>query len=387
MNIKSVAILIGPETTGTFRNLTIDLTKGLSELGINKIYVIYLGKSIDSKNYSKNVEFIKLNVNKIRWMTFGLVPVLNKLNIDILISMLAGNNIAAILAKLLSKNKKFKLIISEHSKISSYNSFNDNSKDFRHKMELLLVRLLYGFSDGLYVVSEDIKQDLINKVHIKLSEEKMRIIFNPVDIDRIKEMSTHPVKHKWLNSKKYPVIISVGRLAKQKNYSVLLESFSKLLQNVDAKLIIIGDGSERKNLEKIVSNLNIKNEVDFIGFVNNPWSYMSKSDIFVLSSYEESFGMVLVEAMACNLPVVATDADVGGPKTVLDNGKFGILVSNGDSDALSKMMLKLLKSSKLRIHYSKLSKERAKVYSPIRIASEMINFGNFIIKFDKLKNK
>nr|WP_281504606.1 glycosyltransferase [Chromohalobacter sarecensis] len=132
----------------------------------------------------------------------------------------------------------------------------------------------------------------------------------------------------------------VGRLDVQKNQALLLSAFSLAVKSVpDIKLVILGEGEEKNNLEKLASELGVKDSVDFVAFQDNPYPYYKAADLFVLSSDWEGFGNVIVEALACGTPVISTDCP-GGPSTILANGKYGVLVPCGDAERLSSEIVK-----------------------------------------------
>ncbi len=180
--------------------------------------------------------------------------------------------------------------------------------------------------------------------------------------------------HPWLIDKSKPVIISVGRLAKEKNYPLLLEAFAQLRREIDARLIILGEGPQRAKIQNMIFNLGIEEYVSLPGKVMNPWSFMAKSDIFVLPSYVEAFGLVLVEAMICGIPIVATDAIGGGPRYVLQNGKYGVLVENENVEELKISMKKVLSDPRLKSSMIELGKKRVIEFSPSRIAQKWLDY-------------
>ncbi len=127
----------------------------------------------------------------------------------------------------------------------------------------------------------------------------------------------------------------------QKDFPTLIRAFAIVRQTQPARLVILGSGKEREKLNAIVSELGIKNDVAFLGFAQNPYAYMSKASVFVLSSIEEGLPTVLIEAMAVGTPVVSTNCE-SGPDEILDNGKYGELVPVGDPDAIAQAILKIL---------------------------------------------
>jgi glycosyltransferase involved in cell wall biosynthesis len=140
--------------------------------------------------------------------------------------------------------------------------------------------------------------------------------------------------HLWFSPGQPPVVLSVGRLVPQKDHATLLRAFSRLRAGRAARLVILGDGKDRKSLELLASKLGVADDVSLPGFESNPYRYMRRCAVFVLSSAWEGSGNVLAEAMACGAPVVSTDCP-SGPAEILGDGKYGPLVAVGDHEALA----------------------------------------------------
>ena len=197
-----------------------------------------------------------------------------------------------------------------------------------------LIRTIYRRADSLIAISEGVKRDLIESFDIE--PEKVEVIYNPVITDEVYELMNESVSHPFFSTPD-PVYIGVGRLTEQKNFSHLIRSFNEVVSRQDAKLIILGKGDREQQLKNLCSELSISDHVSFPGFVDNPYKYMSKSDVFVLSSKWEGFGNVIVEAMACGTQVVATDCE-SGPAEILENGRYGHLVPVDQVQTLANMM-------------------------------------------------
>lgn len=123
----------------------------------------------------------------------------------------------------------------------------------------------------------------------------------------------------------------------------------------------MGEGEDRGRLEYLIKELKLENDVSLLGFVENPYAYMQRSDVFVLSSRWEGFGNVLVEAMACGCPVVSTNCP-SGPAEILGNGEYGILVPVGDVEKMAKSIIKILTNKELREELSNKALKRAKEF-------------------------
>jgi glycosyltransferase involved in cell wall biosynthesis len=203
-----------------------------------------------------------------------------------------------------------------------------------------LVRTHYPLADHVIGVSEDITHELSSDHG--LSEELFTTIWNPVDTDKVNAQARESLSHPWF-SEDIPVVLGVGRLEEFKQFWVLLAAFEKLTRRIDAKLVILGDGSRKQELVKQAEASGIEEDIDFVGLVSNPYKYMRRADLLAHSSRYEGFGLVLVEALACGTPVVATDCP-GGPSDILNHGKYGELVDVGDPQELADAMGRTLEN-------------------------------------------
>lgn len=195
-------------------------------------------------------------------------------------------------------------------------------------------------SRAVVAVSEGVADDL--KSNFGFSQ--ISVIHNPIDIDYLQERSKAEIDHPWLSAKNGPVIIAVGRLTAQKDYPNLIRAFSLLRETLNAKLIILGEGDLRAELETLVAELGCGEYVSMPGFVDNPFAYVAKADLFCLSSAWEGFGNVIVEAMAVGTPVVSTDCP-SGPSEILNRGEYGLLVPINNHAALAEALISGLKNS------------------------------------------
>lgn len=374
MNQPSIAILTWGLKGGSLANYTAALTQGLWDAGVKEIYLFYVADG--PSNYvslPEGVKLVPLGANRSRWMPIYLARRIREIQPDFLISVSTFINIPAILGWLLSGKGKTKLIVSEHSTLS-YKAQVELKHDLRVRLQPALVRLLYPFASGLHANSDVVLEDLLHTIRVRVPEDRAIATPNPVNIEAITQFSQAEPEHPWLTHKNKPVIISVGRLAKQKNFPLLLKVFAEIRNTIDARLIICGEGPERSNLEQSIRALGIEEAVSLPGFLPNPWCHMAKSDVFVLPSEEEPFGLVLVEAMISGVPVIATDALGGGPRSVLDKGKYGVLVSENDADGLKEAILKVLTQPDVRCHFQAMGKERCQVFKPQMIAQQWLTF-------------
>ena len=176
---------------------------------------------------------------------------------------------------------------------------------------------------------------------IGVPAEKTVTIYNPVEAERIRDLMTKPVNHRWLKDRTAPVILAVGRLTEAKDYPTLLRAFARLRANRPARLIILGQGEEEARLKALASELGIAGDTDFVGYQKNPFVWMARCDLYVMSSAWEGFGNVLVEAMVCGARVVSTDCP-SGPGEILEHGRWGRLVPVADAETMAEAMAEAL---------------------------------------------
>ena len=280
---------------------------------------------------------------------------------DILLSAMSHVNVAAVIARLIARSS-CRLVLSERSHLSLSAK---HAPSLRGRIMPFMVKLFYNQADLIVAVSKGVKDDLISRTG--LSEDKVQVIYNPVVTKELIKKAKEPVNHIWLNDFDLPVIIGVGRLSKEKEFATLIRSFKQLLELQPAKLIILGEGEERSNLEKLIAHLNIIDNVSLPGFVSNPYAYMSKASLLVLSSSWEGLPNVLIQAMACGCPVVSTDCP-SGPAEILDYGKYGPLTPVGDVEAMAQAIVNVLNTPPDR----EVLRERANHYSAENISKEYL---------------
>ena len=209
----------------------------------------------------------------------------------------------------------------------------------RTKRWLRRARRAYPRADAAVGVSGGAASELTNAVGVPV--EKVHTIYNPVVSEALVRDSRQPTGHPWLDNPGPRVILAAGRLTRHKEFSTLLVAFARILDDGPARLVVLGKGRLRPELESQAKELRIAEHVDFPGFVRNPYAYMRKASLFVLSSRYEGLPTVLIEAMACGCPVVSTDCRYG-PDEILEDGRWGELVPVGDAEALSGAMLRTL---------------------------------------------
>ena len=200
-------------------------------------------------------------------------------------------------------------------------------------------RRSYPYANAAVGVSRGVTAELANLPGV--SRERIHTVYNPVLSPDLKRKAREAAGHPWFDEPDRPVVLAIGRMKKVKDFATLIRAFARLHAGRPARLTVLGDGRLRPHLAALTRRLRIADSVDFPGFVTNPYAFLAKADLFVLSSRHEALPTVLIEAMACGCPVVSTDCPVG-PREILEGGRLGTLVPVGDPDALADAMARTL---------------------------------------------
>jgi glycosyltransferase involved in cell wall biosynthesis len=201
------------------------------------------------------------------------------------------------------------------------------------------MRRLYPRADAIIAVSKGVAEDVAKITSIPL--ERIHVIPNPVVTPELRRLAEQSVDHPWFVKDSPPIILGAGGFRRQKDFPTLLRAFRQVRKERPARLVILGKGRGKTQLEALARKLGIEQDLDLPGFVTNPYAYMAHSDLFVLSSLWEGSPNVLTEALAVGTPVVSTDCE-SGPREILCDGRYGPLVPVGDAEALAAAILETL---------------------------------------------
>ena len=339
----------------------IRLIRGLNKENFQLSLLLGKIKGPLKEEIHKEVSVKELNTLHIRYAFLKLIKYFQQERPDIFVSFLSHVNVTSVLAKIFSRTKT-KLIISERT---TFSHIPEITKTIKNKLLASLflkplVKFTYPLADAIVCVSKGVAEDISRFLLFKIN--KVKVIYNPTVSDELYTLANQPVEHLWFLNKKIPIILAVGRLTKAKDYPTLLRAFALISKKKKVRLVILGEGEERKSLKNLVRELDISENIAFLGFQKNPYKYMQKASVFVLSSKREGFPNVLVEAMACGVPVVSTDCQ-SGPNEIIKNGENGILVPVGDEEALAEAILKVLDNSLLQQRFSIEGKRKAQGFT------------------------
>ncbi len=300
---------------------------------------------------NKNVAVYNLGASSLWFCIRPIQRLLRKENFDVVFSTCGGMSIPMMLATQFMRFKGTTIVSERNSLDRTYSS------SFKKSMLLGLKKRLYKRASLVTAVSHGIKDQLIAR--FKLESNRVFVVNNPLIDNHFYNQLDEPLEIKKSEAKLQ--FIAIGRFVKQKDYPNLLHAFKKLTETQEAELIILGKGPLKSKVEQLVEALNLKNNVQLVGFDPNPYKYLKHADVFVLSSLHEGMPGVLIQAMAAGVACISTDCPTG-PNEIIEHEKNGILVPVGDSNVLAGAMLSLASDSALREKYGEAAKKSVKKY-------------------------
>jgi len=332
---KKLTIFLPTLMGGGAEKVMVTLANEFVERGIDVDLVLAKAQGPYLSQIDQRIMIVDLKSNKQIFCLLGLLKYLRKERPSVMLSALSTANIIAVLARLLSRIS-FRLVISERA-VSSV-ALQDN-RSYQARFLPFLMRLAYPLADAVVAVARGVADDLI--LNFNVNPARVNVVYNPVVTTELIELSGNRCEHESFDEPGMSVVLSVGRLTSQKNFNLLIRAFSELSNTHNVCLVILGEGELKLELIGLAKALGIASKVYFPGFVLNPFMWMRRASVFVLSSDYEGLPGALIQAMACGTPVVSTDCQ-SGPSEILENGKWGRLVAVDDSKALSKAIMETL---------------------------------------------
>jgi glycosyltransferase involved in cell wall biosynthesis len=272
---------------------------------------------------------------RVRSSVIHLVRYLRAERPQLLVSARPYINLAAVLAVRLAGTAT-KVVVTERTSTETELRVRGG---LRERLITLGCRVVYPHADHVVAVSESVAGDLERVT--RLPRERIKVIYNPVVTRRIQDLQARPVDDAWVERSTNPLVLGIGRLTVQKDFPTLIRAVAQLEDDTPVRLAILGEGEDRESLQELVKTLGIEDRVYLPGYVDNPYAWMSRANLLVLSSGWEGLPTVLIEAMATGTPVVSTDCP-GGSREILADGEFGTLVPMGSVPALAEAIRETL---------------------------------------------
>ena len=326
-----VALVTSSMEGGGAQRAVAKLATGLARRGHAVDLVLAHARGPYLAEIPPEVRVVDLDVRRLATAVLPLARYLRSERPRAVLSVLDYVNVVCVAARELARSD-VRLVVSERNTLSVAVA---NTTRRRTRLLPTLVRWAYPRADAVVAVSEGVADDLVSG--FGLAPSSVHVLNNPVVTPEVTQMRSRPPAHPWLRDPSLRVVLAVGRLVAQKDHATLVDAFARAGLGPDVRLVVLGEGPLRPELEAAVAKHGLTGVVDLPGFVDNPYAEMAAADLFVLPSRWEGSPGVLIEAMSCGVPVVATDCP-SGPRQILDGGRYGRLVSVADVDGLAQAL-------------------------------------------------
>lgn len=329
---RRLAIFLPSLNGGGAERVMVTLANAFSARGFRVDLVLATATGPYLKDVAPAVRVVDLQAGRVIKALVPLSRYIRRERPMAMLSALGHANVVALLARKLAQ-VPVHLVVSERSTISAAHAV---AKGLVARINFALIRMIYPAADGICTVSKAASEDLA--AFSRLPLQRVQTIYNPFNLVHITVKAAEPLGHPWFASGQPPVLLAIGRLTEAKDYPTLIRAFAQLRQQLGARLVILGEGELRPTLQALLVSLRLgEDAVQMPGFVANPYAWLARCSLFVLSSRWEGLPGVLIEAMACGAPVVSTSC-LSGPDEILEGGRWGRLVPVGDVDALAQAM-------------------------------------------------
>lgn len=361
MKKKKIFFVIPSLDSGGAQRTFLNILNHVDKDFFNCILILYSKQGEYLEFLDKNIDIIDLKTERSLFAIPKLVLKILTYNPDIIFSTIRYVNASTVIANLISF-RNAKVVIRETN--------NHTAAGVKKNLKEIIVSWCYRKADLIISLSEGVKKDLIKRHSVMNS--KIKTIYNPVDIEFINNKKSENIHDKYyLNglNKERLKLITVGHLQYQKGYDLLIKSMKNIKDKFPFSLVIIGDGEERDKLEKIVQSENLSEFIFFMGHQENPYKWIAKSDLFILSSRWEGFGHVIVESMSLGVPVISTDCE-SGPNEIITDNHNGFLFKNYDSKELENKLEFLYHNKQLLSNMKDKTISRSKDFSAKKITQD-----------------
>ncbi len=321
---------------GGAERVFITIANDFASKGMNVDLVLVNGKGPYLEEISDLVNVVDLSCKQTYTSIKQLILYLNNIKPHVFFSTQMHTNVVALLALMMSRHKPM-VILREANAVEAYRS------GFKNRIVLMLAKFLYKKADKIIALHEAMKKEIINVFHIR--DEKITVINNPVSIEKIDSLSKMENQIQlFTGGSKF--ILGIGRLDQQKDFKTLILAYSMVYKDFDnIKLVILGEGILFSEIKNQIEKLGLSNHVILPGFISNPFPWIKSAEMLVSTSKFEGFPNVLIQALALDVPVIATNCP-GASAEILEYGKLGTLIAIGDVNGLSNAIMANLMEKK-----------------------------------------
>ena len=330
-----ISLFIPDLTGGGAERVTVNLARGMSELGLDVDLLVVNAVGPYLAHVPEDVNLVDLGTRRTSLSVFALRDYLRSHQPPVLLTSLHHANLAVLITKRLF-GLETRIIPTIHNTLSVE---RERRRSMKQHVQHALMSRCYPWADGIVAVSEAVADDFAATTGVR--REDVTTIYNPVVTPELLESAREAPAHPWFAPGSPPVVLGIGRLEFQKDFENLIRAFQRVKAHREARLMILGEGDRRTELERLVEQLGLQDSVALPGFVDNPYAFLGQAAVFALSSRWEGLPTVLIEAMALGVPMVATDCP-SGPREILEGGRFGQLVPVENSEALAAAIARAL---------------------------------------------
>lgn len=298
-------------------------------------------------------------VGRLAWRVVQLARVVRRERLDLLVSFLIGPNIVSIAAARLAG---IPVVIGERSAPRAVLSRNNRPLRAR-SIWSALVRLMYPLASRIVTNTEGARAELV--AFLKIPVDRIAVIPNPIDLQRIASLAAEPLDGEDALPDG-PTLVHVGRFTHAKDHDTLLNAFALVRRHRPATLVLVGDGEDEARVRALSSALGLDAHVVFTGFTRNPYRYLARATVSVLTSRFEGLPNVLIESMALGVPIVSTACQYG-PLEILGDNEYGVLTPVGDAARFAAAVEALLDDPARRLELSERGRLRALDFDRTRV--------------------
>ncbi len=360
-----LALFLHDLSVGGAERVMLQLAKGFSKEGVPVDLVLARAEGALLSEVFPEIRIVDLKAKNPFAMLFGLIKYLYTERPRTILSPFEVTSVISLFARKIS-GVATRVVVRISVNLSQH-----KRHWVKKRIEQWVVKWVYPWADAIVAVSQGVADDFV--VYTGIPLDSVKVIYNPIISEGLLLDMNKPVDHPFFNDLEIPVILGVGRLTEQKDFSTLVRAFDKVRKKKMARLIILGEGEERSALEKLASSLGLEDVVDFPGFNLTPFMFMRRASAFVLSSKWEGLPGALIQALACGCPVVSTNC-LSGPSEILNDGQYGHLVPVGDVDGIARAIELILEGDSRKPPESWM--EQYKVDTVLQQYKKVLNISN-----------
>jgi glycosyltransferase involved in cell wall biosynthesis len=356
-----IALFLPSLSCGGAQRAMLKLAGAFAESGLDVDLVVAAAEGPYLSHVPPQVRLVDLAASRVLASLPGLVRYLRQSRPAALLSAMEHANLVALWARAVARVST-RVVVSIRSTVSQDAA---NGQPWRGRLATAYAGLFYKMAEGVVAVSEGVADDFAKVTGFRRAS--IRTIYNPVVTPELLVLAQASLSHPWFTPGEPPVVLGVGRLTAAKDFPTLIQAFARVRSQRPARLLIVGEGEKRSELNAFLQTLGLAADVSLPGYVDNPFAYMRRCSAFVLSSISEGLPNSLIEAMACGAPVISTDCP-SGPAEILERGRYGRLVPAGDVEAMAAAISATLQE----VHDTAATRSRAEAFSTAASAAQYL---------------